>query len=115
MAVIDKYAEARNPDKNGIQYQQELAVSGANISDEYILPAFGSHSFGFTTTGSGVIQVSLSPAKDVMDGTATWFDNDLQQGPTLNVNLIGFFKGCTAIRINNVSGNSTLQIITKGA
>lgn len=115
MAVIDKIGDLYNSNNNGISYQQKISVSGAAISDEYILPSFGSHSFGFTTTGSGTIQVTLSTVAEIKAGAATWFDNDLSDGPALSVPKTGFFKGCNGIRINNAAGDSTIEILTKGA
>ena len=109
------YREQRNSDGDGIQYQQKIEVSGATISNEVILPAHGSHSFSFSTTGSGTIQVSLSTERDIINSAGVWVDNDLTDGPSLSASKIGFFKGCTGIRINNASGDSVLELITKGA
>lgn len=113
MAVITKYNEARNPDKNGISYQQSISITGAGTSDELIVPPAGEHGFSFHTDGSGIIEVSMSTAAEIEAGTGTWLNNDIAGGPTLAGDTIGTFKAITGIRINNVSGTSTLRIVTK--
>ncbi len=113
MAVIKKYNESANPDGKGDQIQQSLSVSGLAVSDVLILPTLGKNTFTFRTTGSGVLQFTCSSRADVEAGTATWFDNDIVGGPTLTGDKVGNFGGVSAIRINNLSGTSDINVITK--
>jgi hypothetical protein len=113
MAVIKKYEEQRNPDGQGVQYQQKVSVTGAATSDEILLPPVGTHGFSFTTTGTGTIEVTMSSEFAIDNSTDVWFDNDIPAGPALSANTIGTFRGISAVRINNASGTSTLEILTK--
>ena len=63
-----------NSDNNGIQYQQKSEFSGAT-SDELILPSHGSHTFNFTTSGTGKIQITMSSVEDIESGAITDYSN----------------------------------------
>ena len=113
MAVIKKYEEQVNPDGQAIQYYQTVSVTGSSVSDEILLPPVLESGFTFSTDGAGTIQVSMSSRKDIDEGNGVWVDNDLVNGPVFSTSFPGTFRGISGIRINNASGTSTLNIISK--
>ena len=115
MAYIEKYEEIHNPDGRDQGYQQTVTVVGAAVSSEVILPGALESGFSFATSGAGTPQVTMSTVADIKAGTAVWVDNDLSGGPSFAVSKIGSFRGVSGIRINNASGTSTLNIITKNS
>ena len=113
MAVIKKYEEKVNPDGQTIQYQQSVSITGASISDEILLPPVLESGFTFSTDGTGTIEVSMSSQADIIAGSGVWVDNDLINGPAFSTSFPGTFRGISGIRINNASGTSTINIISK--
>ena len=113
MAIITKYEEQVNPDGQSIQYQQSVSVTGATVSDEIVLPPVLESGFTFSTDGTGTIEISMSTRSDIIEGNGVYVDNDLVNGPAFSASFPGSFRGISGIRINNASGTSSLNIISK--